>query len=66
MLKSILMTSLCLIMILVSTDWIFFNLRELPLLAVTETMVLSDLESIVMIYKMSALWLWQTNIVFMR
>ena len=66
MLKYILMTSLCLIMILVCTDWIFFNLRELPLLAVTETMVLSDLESIVIIYKMSALWLWQTNIVFMR
>ena len=66
MLKYILMTSLCLIMILVCTDWIFFNLRELPLLAVTETMVLSDLESIVIIYKMNALWLWQTNIVFMR
>jgi hypothetical protein len=66
MLKFTLMTSLFLIMILVSTDWIYFNLRELRLLAVIETTGLSDLESIVMIYKINVLWLWQTSTVSMR
>jgi len=66
MLKSTLMTSLFLITTLVCIDWIYFNLRELPLLAVIETMALSDSECTVMIYKMNALWLWQTNTVYMR